>query len=186
MKKILLSTILMLCILFSTYAVKYYGKDSLYIEGTVEYTVSFVTEQVSGADNIDLSSSAVAKNDGVVGVKIGIWKVAVNSDGTPAVKLKVTASDFKCGNTALPYQLGIEYPYKSGNTITKNTCFVTNQGSGDTLWNPTGAVDGVYTLPVGSAGVVNTNEMYMYFRLYDTPTTEGVYNGMVTFELTIN
>ncbi len=186
MRKTLILTVLILFTLFSANAVTYYGSDSLYIEGTVEYTVSFVTEAISGADNIDLSSSSVAKNDGVLGVQIGIWKVAVNSDGTPAVKLKVTASNFTCGSTALPYQLGIEYPYKSGSTITKSTCFVTNEGSGDVYWNPTGATEGVYTLPVGSAGVVNTNEMGLYFRLYDTPSTEGVYNGMVTFELTIN
>jgi len=186
MRKTFILTILLLCILFSANATTYYGSDSLYIEGTVEYTVSFVTEAVSGADAIDLSSSSVAKNDGVLGVKIGLWKVAVNSDGTPAVMLKVTASDFTCGSTALPYQLGIEYPYGSGSSITKNTCFVTNEGNGDVAWNPTGASDGVYTLPVGSAGVVNTNEMGIYFRLYDTPSTEGVYNGMITFELTIN
>ncbi len=186
MRKALVIHLLLILILSSAFAVTYYGNDSLHLRGTIDYTVSLVTETASTAANIDLSSSSVAPNDGVFGVLIGTWLVSINSNGPNSAKLKVSISDFKNGATALPYQIGIQYPYSSGGSIQTQSCFVTNTGSGAVAWNPTGSVDGLYALPVGPSGTISTDPMNIYFRLHESPSVSGIYRGIVTFDLTIN
>ncbi len=186
MRKTLVTSLLMLLILSSAFAVTYYGTDSLHLRGTIDYTISLVTEAADTAVNIDLSSSSVAPNDGVFGVLIGTWLISINSNGPNSAKLKVSISDFTCGDTALPYQIGIQYPYLSGSSIQTGSCFVTNTGSGTVAWNPTGSVDGLYSLPVNPSGMISTDPMNIYFRLHENPSVEGIYRGVVTFDLTIN
>jgi len=186
MRKVILTSLLLFLITFSAFAETYYGTDSLYIKGRIGYTISLVSEAAETAVNIDLSSSAVAPNDGVFGVLIGTWYVSTNTDELHSAKLKVSISDFSCGDTAVPYQIGIQYPYLSNASIQTNSCFITNTGNGTVAWNPTGSVDGLYTLPVGSSGTISTDPMNIYFRLYENPSVEGIYNGMLIFDLTIN